>query len=379
MSFYSIRVKLSLYLKYLCAVSDLKKTVLYQRHLELGAKMTAFAGYAMPVHYKKGIIKEHNHCREQAGFFDISHMGQILISGQSAALELEKLVPSDITGLQTGQQRYTVLINENGGIIDDIIITRTEAGFLIVANAACKDKDLAHFKQYLSDACTIKVLQDQALFALQGPATAKIMQQLSQAASQLSFMNACNTHIANIECFISRSGYTGEDGFEISISNQHAEVLAKRLLAFTQVAPIGLGARDTLRLEAGLSLYGHELNEMITPIEAGLKWIFRKNAANYLGEKTIHSQLRSGATKKRVGLIVEDKRPIREGCELFDSQDNNIGIVTSGSFSPSLGKPIALALLDSNHSDQTLYAKLRKQLIVTHITQLPFIPHHYQR
>jgi len=360
-------------------VSELIKTPLYQLHIELGAKMVAFAGYSMPIQYPSGIIKEHLHCREHTGFFDISHMGQCLISGQSVAEELEKLVPSHITGLAIGQQRYTVLTNSLGGIIDDIIITHTEHGFLVVVNAACKEKVFAHLKQSLPDQYNIEILQKRALFALQGPASAKIMAQLSTQASELLFMHTCSSQISQMPCMISRCGYTGEDGFEISIENQHAETLAKQLLAFEQVKPIGLGARDTLRLEAGLSLYGHEIDETISPVEAGLKWTFRQGANHFPGDKIIQNQLESGATKKRAGLLVNGKIPVRQGTELFDSQNNKIGIVSSGSFSPCLGKPIALALINSNYKDSILFAKVRNRLLPVTISSLPFIPHRYQR
>lgn len=360
-------------------MSDLKKTPLNNLHLKIGAKMVAFAGYEMPLQYPTGIIQEHKHCREQSGFFDISHMGQCLITGQSVAEELEKLTPSNITGLKIGQQRYTVLTNDKGGIVDDIIITRTESGFLIVVNAGCKEKDFAHLQQHLPDSCQLTILQDQALFALQGPMAAKIMGQLSEQASNLSFMQACTSQIANIECFISRCGYTGEDGFEISIANESAEVLAEQLLAFDEVAPVGLGARDTLRLEAGLSLYGHELTETISPVEAGLKWTFRKNATNFLGADIIQAQLKAGASRKRVGLIIDGKRPIRKDCKLYDSQNNRIGLVTSGSFSPGLNKPIALALIDSHYKESIVFANVRNHSITANISRLPFIPHRYHR
>ena len=360
-------------------MSKLKKTPLYRLHTDLGAKMVAFAGYEMPVQYPTGIIREHKHCREHAGFFDISHMGQCLITGPSAAEELEELTPSNIVGLKIGQQRYTVLTNAKGGIIDDIIITRTEDGFLIVVNAACKEKDFSHLKQSLSNQCQLKILYDQALFALQGPAAAKVMTELSKPASTLSFMQACTSQIANMDCTISRCGYTGEDGFEISIANQQAETLAQLILAFEQVKPIGLGARDTLRLEAGLSLYGHELTESTNPIEAGLKWTFRSSLSHFLGDKAIQSQLEQGASRKRVGLIIDGKIPVRENTELFDSQNKLIGFVSSGSFSPSLEKPIALALINRLNTEQILYAKVRNRIITAHISPLPFVPHRYQR
>ena len=360
-------------------MSTLNKTPLYKLHLELNAKMVPFAGYEKPVQYPSGIIEEHLHCRQHAGFFDISHMGQFVISGLSVAQELEKLTPGKISRLAIGQQRYAVLTNENGGIIDDIIVTRRESDFLIVVNAACKDKDYTHLKHHLPDHCTIKILQDQALFALQGPSAEKVMAQMSEQASKLLFMHACHTRISDIDCFISRCGYTGEDGIEISVENQHAETLAKQLLAFSEVAPIGLGARDTLRLEAGLSLYGHELSETISPVEAGLKWTFRKDATNFPGAEIIQSQLKSTPTKKRVGLQIEGRIPIRQNTELFDSQDNKVGLVTSGSFSPSLKSPIALGLIDSDNKDPVLFAKVRNRTIIANIAPLPFVPHNYQR
>ena len=361
-------------------MSELLKTPLHSLHIELGAKMVGFAGYEMPVQYPQGIIQEHLHCRTQAGFFDISHMGQFLITGTSVAEELEKLVPSNIVDLALGQQRYTILSNKSGGIIDDIIITSTEQGYLIVVNAACKEKDFSHLQQHLSPQCKLTELQDQALFALQGPAAETIMTQLSKQAAQLSFMHSCTTEISNIECIISRCGYTGEDGFEISINKRHAKSFAKQLLNFEQVRPIGLGARDTLRLEAGLSLYGHEINESISAVEAGLKWVFRKSDSDYIGKEILSPQLKEGTTRKRIGLIVEGKIPVRQNTELFNGENQLIGIVTSGSFSPTLGKPIALALINNNNNnDQTLYAKVRNRLLPVNRTQLPFVQHRYQR
>ena len=371
----------------------LKQTPLYNLHLKLGAKMVPFAGYHMPLQYDKGIIHEHLHCRSQAGFFDISHMGQCLILGDSAAGELERLTPSDITGLKSGKQKYTVLTNNDGGIIDDIIITRIDSGLMIIVNAACKDKDFAHLKSHLSGQCEFKELPDHALFALQGPLAATVMQKYSADAAGLSFMQACETEINGIPCTISRSGYTGEDGFEISVANQYAEQLACLLLAEDAVEAVGLGARDTLRLEAGLSLYGHELNETITPVEAGLQWVFKKSFGSaqdrsfgplrtkFPGADKILDQLQQGTEKIRAGLLVESKIPVRDGCEIINSEDNVIGHVTSGGFSPSLGKPVAMALLDpaSAGLGNTLYAIVRDRKIAVTVTKLPFIPHRYHR
>ncbi|MEQ1559449.1 MAG: glycine cleavage system aminomethyltransferase GcvT [Methyloglobulus sp.] len=359
----------------------LKQTPLYQLHLELGAKMVAFGGYHMPIYYPGGIIHEHLHCRSKAGFFDISHMGQCLISGDEAASELERLTPSDIIGLKPGQQKYTVLTNDEGGIIDDIIITRIESGLTVVVNAACKDKDFHYLASQLSNRCHFVELADQALFALQGPIATAIIRKFSASAADLAFMTAHETELEGIKCIISRCGYTGEDGFEISVANDHAEALVRLLLAEKDVIPIGLGARDTLRLEAGLCLYGHELNETITPVEAGLSWIIKKGHSGFPGADTIIRQLQQGPEKIRVGLIVDSKQPIREGSTVFNDNDEIIGHVTSGSFAPSLGKPVAMALLERHYSGLgiRLYAKVRDHQVAATITRLPFIPHRYHR
>jgi aminomethyltransferase len=359
----------------------LKQTPLYDLHLKLGAKMVPFAGYQMPVHYGQGIIHEHLHCRSHAGFFDISHMGQCLVLGDNAASELEQLTPSDITGLNMGAQKYTVLTNNEGGIIDDIIITRVEAGLMIIVNAACKDKDFSWLKNRLFGRCTFKDLPDQALLALQGPAAVSVMAKFSKEAAGLLFMQSCTTTINGLACSISRSGYTGEDGFEISVANQDAEQLAGWLLAEDHVEAVGLGARDTLRLEAGLCLYGHELNEAITPIEAGLQWLFKKGHKHFPGADKILHQLQHGSKKIRTGLLVESKIPVREGSVVVNNDDQALGIVTSGSFSPSLGKPVAMALLERNAASMgnTLYALVRERKIPVTVTKLPFIPHRYLR
>ena len=359
----------------------LKQTPLYPLHLKLDAKMVGFAGYQMPLQYRSGIIHEHLHCRSHAGFFDISHMGQCLILGDAAAAELERLTPSDITGLKFGAQKYTVLTNDEGGIIDDIIVTRIESGLMLIINAACKDKDFAYLKSRLSGRCEFKELPDQALFALQGPAAAAVMAKFSAHAADLSFMQACETSIDGLPCAISRSGYTGEDGFEISVANTYAEQLARLLLAEDAVEPTGLGARDTLRLEAGLCLYGHELNETITPVEARLQWVFKKGHNPFPGADKILNQLLHGSDKIRAGLIVDSKIPVRDGAVIINHEDKPVGHVTSGGFSPSLGKPVAMALLDCDSANlgNTLYALVRDRKLAVTVTQLPFILHRYHR
>ncbi len=359
----------------------LKQTPLYPLHLKLGAKMVPFAGYEMPVHYSQGIIQEHLHCRSQSGVFDISHMGQCLVLGDNAALELEQLTPSDITGLKTGAQKYTVLTNSEGGIIDDIIITRIDSGLMIIVNAACKDKDFKYLESRLSGRCTFKELPDQALLALQGPAAATVIARFSKQAADLLFMQACATEINGIACTLSRCGYTGEDGFEISVANQYAQQLAKLLLAEDEVEAMGLGSRDTLRLEAGLCLYGHELTEAITPVEAGLQWLFKKDHDQFPGADKILNQLQQSPEKIRAGLLVDSKVPVREDSVVVNNEDQVVGYVTSGSFSPSLNKPIAMALLDRHFASvgNTLQALVRDRKIPVTVTKLPFISPRYLR
>lgn len=361
--------------------AELKQTSLYHLHLELGGKMTAFAGYQLPVHYATGIIHEHLHCRSHAAFFDISHMGQFLLSGEDAAIELERLSPSGITGLKPGQQRYTVLTNDAGGIIDDIIVTRIENSIRLIVNAACKAKDFDYLVNRLSGRCQLKELTELSLLSLQGPESAAIIGKFSASAARLPFMFACETEIADIQCTISRCGYTGEDGFEISVANNQAETLTRLLLAEQEVIPVGLGARDTLRLEAGLCLYGHELGENITPVEAGMHWLIKTDRNDFPGADKILRQLQQGTQKIRAGLVVESKVPVREGSVILDSEKNEIGRVTSGGFSPSLGQPIAMAMLNRPFSQlgTRLFAKVREQLIPVTVCPLPFIPHRYYR
>ncbi len=362
-------------------MTELKHTPLYRLHLEIGAKMTAFAGYAMPVHYAKGILHEHGHCRSRVGFFDISHMGQCRILGDSAAAELEKLTPGGINDLPVGAQKYTVLTNAAAGVIDDIIVTRMASGLSVIVNAGCKDKDFAYLRRQISRDCTFEDCADLALFALQGPGAAAVMAVFSEAAANLQFMRTCPASIQGMACHISRSGYTGEDGFEISVPQTHAEQLARILLAQEGVEPIGLGARDTLRLEAGLCLYGHELDESISPVEAGLQWLIKKGHDDFPGAGKILAQQRQGSARQRAGLLVNSKIPVREGCLLYDADNHRAGHVTSGSFSPSLGRPVAMALLDRhlNEIDRVLYAKVRDNLIAVSVCRLPFVPHRYRR
>ncbi|MGD7035735.1 glycine cleavage system aminomethyltransferase GcvT [Methylotuvimicrobium buryatense] len=362
-------------------VTTIHKTALYELHIELGAKMVPFADYQMPLQYSKGIIHEHLHCRNQASLFDISHMGQCSLKGSSAAIGLEKLTPAIISRLGSGRQQYTVLTNSDGGIIDDIVVTRLGQELTIVVNAACKEKDFKHLRKQLSNDCQLQELSEHALLALQGPSSSHVLQQVAPEACRLQFMQACRTEIDDIPCMISRSGYTGEDGFEISLPNRFAEKMARILLNFPEVEPAGLGARDTLRLEAGLSLYGHELDEKTTPIEAGLSWLIKNTHQSYPGAGTLLNQMQNGTEIQRVGLLVEAKMPVRENAPVFDNEDKLVGRVTSGSFSPSLGRPIALALIDTEAAviGATLFTRVRNNLIKLTVCDLPFVPHRYHR
>lgn len=361
--------------------TPLQKTPLSALHHQLGAKVVAFAGYEMPLQYLHGILHEHLHTRAQAGFFDISHMGQLLLSGKAAAEQLECLTPSAIATLQRGQQRYTVLTNDSGGVIDDIIITRlNDEQFFIVVNAACKDKDFLHLQHHLAPSCSLQALNDRALLALQGPAAANVIERHCADASALSFMHACETSINGINCIISRSGYTGEDGFEISLPADTAEIVARLLLSEPRVQPAGLGSRDTLRLEAGLCLYGHELNDTITPVEAGLKWIIDKHNDRYPGATIVQQQLQHGPNRRRVGLLPASKAPIRDGAVLKNRQGENVGIVTSGGYSPSLERPIAMGLVASEETQigNTLITIRNSREVELTIAALPFVPHRYR-
>lgn len=362
-------------------MNTIARTPLYPLHLDLGAKLQPFGGYLMPMQYSAGIIHEHLHTRHLAGFFDISHMGQIVVSGRTAAQELQNLTPSAITGLQHGGQQYTVFTNESGGIIDDAIITCLEAKFFIIVNASCKQKDLLHLQKHLSSNCQIELLSQHALFALQGPAATAVIGKFCSAPDELLFMTATHTEINGIPCLISRSGYTGEDGFEISVEAQHALTLAKLLLAQSSVEPVGLGARNTLRLEAGLCLYGNELNATTSPVEAGLSWLINKQHSQYPGAESILRQIQQPPDSKRAGLISEQKVPVRDGAELYDSDNQLVGQVTSGSFGPSIGHPIAMARLKSAccAPGTIVYSTVRKHNIAFTVTPLPFIPHKYHR
>lgn len=360
--------------------SSPQNTPLSALHHELCAKMVVFAGYRMPLHYARGIIDEHLHTRTSAGFFDISHMGQFLLCGESAVEELKRLTPSVLGNLKMGQQRYTVFTNEQGGVIDDVMIARlTDERFFIVVNAACKDKDFRHLQSRLTPACQLRPLTGNALLAVQGPAAASIIARHCAAPAALKFMQVCETAINGAACIISRSGYTGEDGFEISLPAEKAEMFARLLLEDTRLQPVGLGARDTLRMEAGLCLYGHELTDDITPVEAGLAWIIDKHNNRYPGASVIGEHLRHGPPRRRVGLLPEGKAPIRDGAMLINRAGETVGSVTSGGYSPSLGRPIAMGLVHSSAArlGEILFVTRNARELALTVSPLPFVAHRY--
>jgi len=368
--------------------TDLKHTPLNALHIELGAKMVPFAGYAMPVQYPAGILKEHEQTRRQAGLFDVSHMGQVRLSGPGAAAALERLVPVDVCGLEAGRQRYALFTNDAGGILDDLMITNAGRHLFLVVNAACKDQDLAHMRRHLAAECEIAMLEDRALLALQGPDAATVMARLAPAAAKLVFMAAATATIGAAECFITRSGYTGEDGFEISVPAGQAEALARRLLAQPEVAPVGLGARDSLRLEAGLCLYGHDIDTTTTPVEAGLAWALSKarrrdgaRPGGYPGAEVIMRQLADGAARRRVGILPEGRAPVREGAELSTSDGRTVGRVTSGGFGPTVGGPVAMGYVESAFAKPgtALAAQVRGKPLPVAVCKLPFVTQNYYR
>jgi len=367
---------------------SLARTPLYDLHLELGARMVPFAGYTMPVQYPAGILKEHNHTRTQAGLFDISHMGQIRLRGDGAAQALEGLVPVDVIGLGINRQRYALFTNDTGGILDDLMITQAGDHLLLVVNAACKQQDIVYLHAHLDKHCTVEELTDHALLALQGPKAAQVMASLAPEVVALRFMSAIRVNITGADCFVTRSGYTGEDGFEISVPADQAEALARVLLTYEEVAPIGLGARDSLRLEAGLCLYGHDIDTTTTPVEAGLGWAISKvrrmggeREGGFPGAAVILRQLAQGVARKRIGILPEGRAPVREGVELIDSEGRAIGKITSGGFGPTVDRPVAMGYVETAYArpDTGLTALVRGKPHPVKVAKLPFIQPRYYR
>ena len=370
-------------------IDTLLVTPLHSLHIEMGAKMVPFAGYDMPVQYALGVKKEHIHCRTKAGLFDVSHMGQIRLHGDNAAQALEKLVPVDIIDLPVAKQRYAFFTNEQGGIDDDLMVANFDEHLFIVVNAACKHEDIKHIQANIPDDVTLEIIEDRALLALQGPKAVDVLAKLNASVVSMVFMDSFRLELLGVECYVSRSGYTGEDGFEISVPNDMAEKLARELLADHDVEWIGLGARDSLRLECGLCLYGNDLDKTTTPVEASLLWgispvrrVTGERAGGFIGSDVILEQIKTKAvSRKRVGLVGKSKAPVREGTKLFDAQDNEIGIVTSGTFGPTKGMPVAMAYIQIEHfvMDTEIFAEVRGKKLPMIITKMPFVPQNYFR
>jgi aminomethyltransferase len=362
----------------------LKTTPLDAWHRALGARMVPFAGYAMPVQYK-GVLAEHLHCRAKAALFDVSHMGQATLTGATAAGALERLVPGDLIGLKPGRQRYTLLTNEAGGIIDDLMAANIgEERLFLVVNASRKADDFSHIAANLPPSVQLHPHEDRALLALQGPAAAAVIARIGQEAARLPFMGVAAVTLAGIPCLVSRSGYTGEDGFEISVPADRAEALAQRLVAEPEVAPAGLGARDSLRLEAGLCLYGNDIDELTTPVEADLTWVIgkrRRAAWDFLGAAPIRDQLEHGAHRHRVGIRPDGRAPARARTEIVAGDGTAAGIVTSGGFSPTLSAPIAMGYVrrDLAADGTALHLIVRGKPLPARVVPMPFVPHRYAR
>ena len=377
--------------------APLQQTPLHGLHLRLGARMVPFAGYAMPVQYPTGLMAEHRHCREAAALFDVSHMGQLKLVGIDAAAALETLVPVDVIGLGAGKQRYAFFTNAAGGLMDDLMITRpttvdSAAGFgdlFLIVNAGCKDADIRHLQTRIGSRCRVQPMPERALLALQGPQAVTALSRLNPGVSALVFMTGGVFELAGHTCFVTRSGYTGEDGFEISVPDGGAvPPLAEALLAQPEVKPAGLGARDTLRLEAGLCLYGHDLNEQTSPVEAGLTWAIQKvrrpggaREGGYIGAPVIERHLTGAAQRKRVGLLGLERVPVREGTVIVDAQGQALATVTSGTLGPSVNQPVAMAYLPLAHTapGSEVFAEVRGKRLPMRVVPMPFHPHHYFR
>ena len=372
---------------------SLRKTPLNGLHREFGAKLTEFAGYEMPVQYRLGILGEHQHTRKKAGLFDVSHMGQVILSGQSyeeTALALEKVLPMDVLGLEIGRQRYGFLMTDEGGILDDLMFSNRGDHIFVVLNAACKDSDIKYLRSLLEPNISIKEIESRALIALQGPASEAVLGKYHPQIKNMKFMDVETLTIDGAECWISRSGYTGEDGFEISIPAEAAEPITRSILSNQNVEFIGLGARDSLRLEAGLCLYGHDIDQATTPVEASLTWAIQKarrsngsRASGFIGSEIILKQLAGGSNKKRVGLLPQTRAPMREGVEIFATETSKeaIGKITSGGYGPTVGYPIAMGYINSEYanSEDDLFGELRGKRVPVKVSNLPFVPLNFKR
>lgn len=372
-------------------ISDqtLLKTPCYDLHIEAGGKMVPFAGYEMPVQYTLGVKKEHLHTRDKAGLFDVSHMGQLKLKGDNAAAALETLVPVDIIDLPQGKQRYALFTNEQGGLLDDLMVSNFGDHLFVVVNAACKAQDIAHMQKHLPSNIDIEILEDRALLALQGPKAGEVLARLLPETTDMIFMDSRTINFDGVECIIGRAGYTGEDGFEISIPGEHAERITRLLLAEDEVEWIGLGARDSLRLESGLCLYGHDIDQTTTPVEASLLWAISKvrrtdgeRAGGFPGADIILEQIATkDVARKRIGMVGLGKAPVREGAELYNADGEKIGVVTSGTAGPTKGSPIAMGYVQTPYAmlDTEVYADVRGKKLPMLIQKMPFVEQRYYR
>ncbi len=374
-------------------MTALKRTPLHALHLELGARMVPFAGYEMPVQFPLGVMKEHQHTREKAGLFDVSHMGQVIVKGASyaaAAAGLEALIPVDVLGLPENRQRYGFFTNEDGGIADDLMLANRGDHVFVVVNAACKRADIAHMKAALEPGVAVTKLADRALLALQGPCAEAVLSAMDARTVNMSFMDVATLDLNGVAAWVSRSGYTGEDGYEISVPADAAEDLARALLAHPDVEAIGLGARDSLRLEAGLCLYGHDIDANTSPVEGGLTWAIQKvrraggaRAGGFPGADAIIGQMAEGAARKRVGLLPEGRAPMREGVVLFATAEavDPIGSITSGGFGPTVGGPVAMGYVAAEYAalGTKLYGDLRGKRQPVTVAKMPFTPANFKR
>ena len=375
--------------------APLLHTPLHALHQRLGARLVPFAGYAMPVQYPGGLMAEHRQCREAAALFDVSHMGQVRLVGADAAAALETLVPMDVVDMGVGKQRYAFFTNHSGGLLDDLMMVRPDSAaratfgdIFLVVNAGCKAADVEHMQTHIGQRCQVVPMPERALLALQGPKAVDALSRLNPAVAALVFMSGGVFELVGAECFVTRSGYTGEDGFEISVPAGHAITLAEALLDQPEVAPAGLGARDTLRLEAGLCLYGHDIDHTTSPVEAGLTWAMQKvrrpggaRAGGYAGASVIESHLAGAAPRKRVGLVGLERAPVREGAVIVDAHGHKLGVVSSGTLGPTVNQPIAMAYLPQNHAlpQHEVFAEVRGKRLPMRVTAMPFTPHRYKR
>ena len=374
-------------------MADLQRTPLYDLHVSLGAKMVPFAGYEMPVQYPLGVMKEHLHTRAKAGLFDVSHMGQVIVRGASyadAALGLEAMIPVDVLGLAEGRQRYGFFTNDAGGIEDDLMLANRGDHVFVVVNAACKVADIARMRAALKPVVSVTEVTDRALLALQGPAAEGVLSAMDARAAAMTFMDVATLDLNGVEAWVSRSGYTGEDGYEISVPAGAAEGLARALLNHTDVEPIGLGARDSLRLEGGLCLYGHDIDAGTSPIEGALTWAIQKvrrvggdRPGGYPGADVVDAQMAEGASRQRVGLLPEGRAPMREGVMLYadETSSDPIGAITSGGFGPTVGGPVAMGYVATDHAaiGTTIYGELRGKRQPLTVAKMPFTPANFKR